>query len=199
MNRVQTLSKEVNNQFGVKDFFGFLENFNSLYSMFKNTDMPKKINQFSHGGFIEFDRGKFDDWCVFVTRANGERFAPADVQYFSRLKKLGEIYGSSLIYTDFLAIYNRTNEEINKEILKLITILSRHYKNDMLEIEIWFNVLYAGMVAEENKEHAILKKRIKRLGMYQVLVENMEPEKAAIFSKGKKWTELDKLMKGKGF
>jgi hypothetical protein len=55
------------------------------------------------------------------------------------------------------------------------------------------------MVAEENKEHAILKKRIKRLGLYQVLVENMEPEQAAIFSKGKKWTELDKLMKEKGF
>jgi hypothetical protein len=66
-------------------------------------------------------------------------------------------------------------------------------------MEIWFNVLYAGMVAEENKEHALLKKRIKRLGMHQVLLENMEPEKAALFSKGKKWTELDKLMKEKGF
>ena len=167
--------------------------------MFKNTDMPTKINQFNHGGFIEFDRGKFDDWCVYVTRANGERFAPADVQYFSRLKKMGEIYGASQIYTDFLTIYNRTNAQINDDVLKLIAFLSQHYKNDILEIEIWFNVLYAGMVAEENKEHAIFKKPIKRLGMYQVLVENMEPEKAAIFSKGKKWTELDKLMKGKGF
>jgi hypothetical protein len=161
--------------------------------------MPKRINQFSHGGFIEFDRGKFDDWCVFVTRANGERFAPTDVQYFSRLKKLSEIYGTSQIYTDFLTIYNRTNAVINDDVLKLIALLSQHYKNDILEIEIWFNVLYASMVSEENKEHAILKKRIKRLGMYQVLVENMEPEKAAIFSKGKKWTELDKLMKEKGF
>jgi hypothetical protein len=161
--------------------------------------MPKSINRFSHGGFIEFDRGKFDDWCVFVTRANGERFAPADVQYFSRLKKLGEIYGKSIIYTDFLSIYNRTTAEINDDVLKLIELISRHYKDDVLEIEIWFNVLYAGMVAEENKEHAILKKRIKRLGMHQVLIENMEPEQAALFSKGKKWTALDKLMKEKGF
>ena len=161
--------------------------------------MPKRINRFSHGGFIEFDRGKFDDWCVFVTRANGERFAPTDVQYFSRLKKLGEIYGNSFIYIDFLTIYSRTTAVIDADVLTLIAILSKHYFDDRLEMEIWFNVLYAGMVAEENKEHAILKKRIKRLGMYQVLVENMEPELAAIFSKGKKWKELDKLMKEKGF
>lgn len=50
--------------------------------------MVRKINQFSHGGFIEFDKGSFDNWCVYVTRANGERFAPTDIQYFSRLKTL---------------------------------------------------------------------------------------------------------------
>ncbi len=44
-------------------------------------------------------------------------------------------------------------------------------------MEIWFNVLYAGMVAEENKENAVLKKRIKRLGMHQVLIDGLEPEK----------------------
>ena len=29
------------------------------------------------------------------------------------------------------------------------------------------------MVAEEKKAHAVLKKRIKRLGMYQILFEDM--------------------------
>ena len=66
-------------------------------------------------------------------------------------------------------------------------------------MEIWLNVLYAGMIAEENKKNAILKKRIKRLGMYQVLIEQMPPEQAAVFSKGKKWKELDQLMATKGF
>ena len=32
------------------------------------------------------------------------------------------------------------------------------------------------MVAEENKKHAILKKRIKRLGMHQVLIEKKSAE-----------------------
>ena len=35
--------------------------------------------------------------------------------------------------------------------------------------------------------------------MHQVLLNNMDPEVAANFSKGKKWQELDKMMKGKGF
>jgi len=161
--------------------------------------MARKINRFSHGGFIEFDKGSFDNWCVYLTRANGERYAPTDVQYFSRLKSLAKTHGAQIIYDDFVVIYNRTGPKILKNILELITLLCSHYRKDSLEMEIWFNVLYAGMVAEENKEHALLKKRIKRLGVHQVLLENMEPEKAALFSKGKKWTELDKLMKEKGF
>lgn len=161
--------------------------------------MSRKINQFSHGGFIEFDNGSFDNWCVFVTRANGERFAPSDVQYFSRLNILGKKYGRRVIYDDFVTVYNRTGPQINNDVLNLITTLSRFYGTDMLEMEIWFNVLYAGMIAEENKENAVLKKRIKRLGMHQVLIEKMEPEIAAAFSKGKKWRELDRLMKQKGF
>jgi hypothetical protein len=161
--------------------------------------MARKINQFSHGGFIEFDKGSFDDWCVYVTRANGERFAPTDIQYFSRLKTLAKKHKTRVIYDDFVAIYNRTGPEVDKNVLELITVLSQHYGKDSLEMEIWLNVLYAGMIAEEKKEKAILKKRIKRLGMYQVLLEDMAPETAAAFSKGKKWRELDKLMKQKGF
>ncbi len=161
--------------------------------------MPKKLNTFSNGGFIEFDRGSFDDWCVYVTKSNGERFAPTDIQYFTRLKKLGEKRGYQKIYDDFVVIFNRTTAETDPGIFKLISYLSRNYKEDQLEIEIWFNVLYAGMVAEENKEKAILKKRIKRLGMHQVLIEKMAPEVAAGFSKGVKWQQLDRLMKAKGF
>lgn len=161
--------------------------------------MPRKIYQFSNGGSIEFDKGNFDNWCVYVTKPNGERFAPKDTQYFSRFKKLGKIYGHEKIYDDFVVIYNRTTRKINPNVLQLIASLSSFYKADSLEMEIWFNVLYAGMVAEENKENTILKKRIKRLGIYQLLIDQISPEEAAIFSKGKKWQELDKIMKSKGF
>ena len=161
--------------------------------------MPQIINNFSNGGKIEFDNGKFDEWCVYVIKPGGERFAPTDIQYFSRLKKLGKKYGNRKIYDDFVVIFNRTTKEIDNSVLQLISFLSAVYKNDCLEMEIWFNVLYAGMIAEENKENTVLKKRIKRLGMHQLLIENFPPETAAVFSKGKTWKELDNLMKSKGF
>lgn len=161
--------------------------------------MPKKINSFSNGGFIEFDTGNFDEWCVFVTKSTGERFAPTDSLYFTRLKMLGKKYGLQKIYDDFVVIFNRTTKNTDPDVCKLISSLSEFYKDDSAEIEIWFNVLYAGMIAEENKQFAILKKRIKRLGMHQILIDDLDPEFAANFSKGKKWRDLDKLMKSKGF
>ena len=161
--------------------------------------MPRRICKFSNGGFLEFDHGSFDNWCVYVVRPNGQRFAPSDLQYFSRLKKLAENYGNQKIYDDFTVIFNRVSKNIHPEIFDLIALLSRSYGKDQLEMEIWLSVLYAGMVAEENKENARLGKRIKRLGMHQVLIEGIVPGEAAVFSKGKKWRELDELMKTKGF
>ena len=161
--------------------------------------MSQRLNSFSNGGFIEFDTGSFDDWCVYVTKSGGERFAPSDVQYFTRLKKLGRKHGHQKIYDDFVVVFNRTTAKINPDIFQLVSLLSHFYDEDRLEMEIWFNVLYAGMVAEENKERAVLKKRIKRLGMHQILIDDMEPPIAANFSKGISWQQLDRLMKAKGF
>ena len=161
--------------------------------------MPQKLNSFSNGGFIEFDLGCFDGWCVFVTSPGNDRFAPTDVQYFTRLKVLGEKYGPQKVYDDFVVIYNRTTKNVDPKVFELIAVLSRFYNSDAVEMEIWLNVVYAGMIAEENKENAILKKRIKRLGMHQVLIDEMPPGAAAVFSKGKKWKELDEIMRLMGF
>jgi hypothetical protein len=161
--------------------------------------MAQKIYQFRNGGCIEFDDGKFDKWCVYITLNGKERFAPSDLHYFTRLKFLADIHSHRKIYDDFVVIFNRTGPDINPNILNLIKVLSESYGNETFEMEVWFNVLYAGMVAEENKKNAVLKKRIKRLGMHQVLIDKMDPEEAVVFSKGKKWRELDNIMKEKGF
>ena len=161
--------------------------------------MSNKLNHFGNGGFIEFDSGCFDGWCVFVTLPGNKRFAPTDVQYFSRLKKLSEKFGPQKIYDDFVVIYNRTTKNVDSKVFELIAVLSRFYETDAWEMELWLNVIYAGMIAEENKENAILKKRIKRLGIHQVLIDEISPEEAAVFSKGKKWKELDEIMRLKRF
>jgi hypothetical protein len=112
---------------------------------------------------------------------------------------LGEIYGSRKIYDDFIQIYGLTTKAVEEPVLLKIKALSREYGEYSAEIDMLFTVIYAGMVAEENKKSAILRKRIKRLGMHQVLMEKLDSSYAANFSKGKKWKELDAIMKEKGF
>jgi hypothetical protein len=167
--------------------------------------LPTLIKKINNSFIIEFDKGSFDNWCVYLSKQNEPRYAPKDVEYFSALKKLGDKHLPQKIYDDFLLYYNHTTKNISKKVLRIITEISETYKEDAEEIDMWFSVIYAGMVAEENKENAMLGKRIKRLGMHQLLCENMEVQKAANFSRkpenynGVWWKYLDRLMKQRNF
>ena len=145
---------------------------------------------------IIFDRGRFDDWCVYITETDGTRQAPRDDTYFSELQVLSQRYPDRKVYDDFISVYDRTTNHADPAVTAHIdALVGTYHPEDRAIAELWLSVLYAGMIAEENKEGALLKKRIKRLGMYQVLVLGMSPALAAVFSKGKKWQELDALMK----
>jgi hypothetical protein len=157
--------------------------------------MGKLIKEIKNQFRIEFDNGNFDEWCVYLETQKTRRYAPTDIEYFARLQELGKVHGFQKIYDDFLKVYNLTDKNVSNSINDLITELSAHYGPDCIEIDMWFSVIYAGMIAEENKKYAILKKRIKRLGIYQVLIRAESPAYAANFSKGKKWRELDSIMK----
>lgn len=148
---------------------------------------------------VEFDKGLFDEWCVYLTRPALPRYAPRDSEYFSKLQQLGNRYGHQKIYNDFVRYYTPTSKTIDTRVLRLITEITNDYGQDAEEMDVWFTVIYAGMVAEENKAFAVLKKRMKRLGMHQVLVEGLDAACAAQFSKGKKWRELDGWMRQRGF
>lgn len=161
--------------------------------------MPQLIKNVRQRNIVEFDNGKFDSWCVYLTRPSGGRYAPLDTEYFSILKALGNRHGHDKIYKDYVSYYTLTNRTIDSAILHRITEITDWYGEDAEEMDIWFTVIYAGMVAEENKINAVLKKRVKRLGMYQVLIEKLEPLYAANFSRGKQWRELDGIMKERGF
>lgn len=144
---------------------------------------------------VIFDKGSFDDWCVYLVEKNGTRRAPFDVEYFSDLQMLNYKYLERKIYNDFLKIYEATRNTIDQRVIEMINELVENYEEeDHVLIEQCFTVIYAGMVAEENKKHAILKKRIKHLGVYQILVQDFKPEVAANFSRHRKWTELDHIM-----
>lgn len=162
--------------------------------------MAKLIKRLKNNRSVIFDTGRFDDWCVYVVESNGSLKAPFDETYFSDLYNISHRYTQNKVYNDFVAIYERTTNSIELSVLKLIDkIVSTYNVEDRILVEQWFTVIYAGMIAEENKEFAILKKRVKRLGMHQVLILNMPAKDAAKFSYGRKWKELDAIMRPLGF
>lgn len=161
--------------------------------------MAQEIKRFSDGSLLEFDRGNFDDWCIFLTRPAHPRFAPKDWQYFTRLQELAAAYGKEKVYGDFVIVFGNTDKILNADLLDRISTFSHDYTQDALRADIVFTLLYAGMLAEENKAHAPLGKRIKRLGVYQVVMEGMAPREAATYSVGRPWQELAKLCESRGF
>ena len=161
--------------------------------------MPELIREFPDGSRVEYDRGSFDDWCVYLTRPNVPRYAPKDIEYFTFFKNMSEIYVDNDVYRDYVQIYDMTNHQIEGGIFNHITELSQQYNGQALDFDIYLTIVYAAMVAEENKRNTRLGKRVKRLGMCQVLVENEEPQIAANFSKGMGWREIARICDERGF
>lgn len=162
--------------------------------------MATLVKQLRNGRSVIFDTGKFDDWCVYVVENNGNKKAPFDETYFQDLYNISRNYPEDKVYDDFVLLYQQTTKDIDPDVLTLIDDITNTYnENDKIIVEQWFTVIYAGMIAEENKQFAVLKKRVKRLGMHQVLKLNMPAKDAAKFSYGKKWRELDTIMKPLGF
>lgn len=162
--------------------------------------MATLIKQLRENRSVIFDTGKFDNWCVYVVESNGSKKAPFDEVYFSDLHNIAQKYAQDKVYNDFVSIYDNTTKNIDNKVLALIDGITNTYnEEDKIIIEQWFTVIYAGMVAEENKQNAILKKRVKRLGMHQVMKLGMSAKEAAKFSYGKKWRDLDTIMRPLGF
>lgn len=161
--------------------------------------MGRIIRKFKDGSVLEYDRGVFDDWCVYLKRPNVMRYAPKDYQYFERLMEYGSEYGNNQVYNDIVKIYNATTNSIENSVFDLIDNLSEKYGEKAIDIAIDFSIIYMGMVAEENKVYTKLGKRVKRLGIHQVLIDELHYNTAANFSRGKKWRELDSECKKRGF
>lgn len=161
--------------------------------------MGQRVKIFVNGSFLEYDRGRFDDWCVYLTRRNGDRRAFRDMDYFYHLKRLSAKYGASQIYQDYVRVYDLTGREVEERVLGEISRISSAYGQDVLKVDQLFSMLYLAMLSEERKKFTKLGKRIKRLGVHQLLVENWSVNKAANFTRDMCWQDIAALCRKGGF
>lgn len=157
------------------------------------------IKRFSDNSLLEYDRGSFDDWCVYYTNASGIRKPPRDTDYFKFLCQLADEFTVEKVYGDYVQVYNWTGNEVEEGALNNITTLSASYGNKALAVNVVFSILYLAMIAEERKANTKLGKRIKRLGIHALLMENVSVGNAANFMRGMGWREIDRLCRERGF
>lgn len=161
--------------------------------------MGQRIKTFSDGSFLEYDRGKFDDWCVYLTKSNGQRRPPNDTDYFTQLLQLSQKYGVEKIYSDYVKVYELTGKQILDSTLSSISDISVTYQEDALGVDIILSILYMAMIAEEQKQYTRLGKRIKRLGIHMLLLEKKSVYEAANFMRGMGWRDIAALCDERGF
>ncbi len=157
------------------------------------------IKRFSDNSLLEYDRGSFDDWCVYYTNAGGIRKPPKDTDYFEFLLNLANKYTVEKVYSDYVQVYNWTEKQLSQDVLNSISSISASYSDDALAIDVVFTILYMAMIAEERKAYTKLGKRIKRLGIHALLKDGVSVDKAANFMRGMGWREIDKLCRERGF
>lgn len=159
------------------------------------------VKRFSDGSYLEYAEGKFDQWCIYmVNEAKNYRRPPLDVDYFGFLKEQAQTYGAGKIYKDFIDFYDQTGKAVEQRVLEFIEhIAVIGYGDKWLDFTKIFTILYMGMLAEENKAFTRLGKRIKRLGMHKLLIENETVSDAANFMRGMGWQQIDAMCKERGF
>ena len=144
----------------------------------------------SDGWTFFYAYGEFDPWCVYV------QHIPLDKEYFKQLKILSDKYGRDKVYNDFLKVYNIVDENFDNKLgLSIAQEIDSTYEENT--IPLWI-ILYMTMIAEERKENAILKKRIKHLGVYNVLIDECDIDDVVTYMKNVDWKILDKYMKERG-
>lgn len=162
-------------------------------------DSVQKLYTAKDGSTLEFDRGSFDDWCVWETHPDGRRFAPRDVDYFGTLLMFAEKFGANQVYSDFVAIYDVAESHVTDRSQETVKICAIKYQPLDGLVEKTFMVLLMSMVAENQKRNTRLGKRIKRLGVQDLLFGSRNVTHAANFMKGMRWQQIDALCRKLGF
>ena len=153
---------------------------------------------FADGSSIGFGRGKIDNFCVYVKDETGVR-APLDTEYFQFIHDLATEHGTLAVYNAFKKIYDVAEKELLPEAISVIDQVSERFSASKLKPEFYFSILYLCMVAEQNYPNTRLGKRLKRLGLYQLLFEEMNVHEAANWSRGKSWRVIADECEKRGF
>ena len=137
---------------------------------------------------MKFRKGKFDNYMFELTPFTTSK-NPKDKEYFKVLQRANFKFEDIIKISDAMT-GKFTEVKVENNILRLIDTIVLEYPEDCydkLKKALWS--VYYGFVAEELNPHTRIGRLIKLIGLYQVLVEKMDPTKASLFSYKEQWIE----------
>jgi putative NIF3 family GTP cyclohydrolase 1 type 2 len=96
-------------------------------------------------------------------------------------------------------VFDASGPKVTDESVGVVVEVSTRYGDEEEKMKRLLLILHMGMVAENVKKNTRLGKRIKRLGVHDLLLESGEVAHAAHFMRGLGWREIDVLCRARGF
>ena len=119
-----------------------------------------KLREYEDGSYLAFDTGNFDDYRVTFYH-NGSQHSPKDTWFFDKLVAIKrKPHTVWLVVQQIAKQINKTTEFQN------IVFPDRIESQEAKKV---FDFMAAAMIAEERKKGTVLGKRVKLLGIYQIL------------------------------
>lgn len=145
---------------------------------------------------IYYSRGRKDNWLVNYETMDGSVSNPLDKNYFKWTTELANAYGREKVWDSFNRIYYSVHKNgwmnDDRELCKKVCIKEANmYEEPTLKLWITY---YMTMLAEENMPNAVLGKKIKRLGVYNILWDNYTIDYVCSYMRKKRWWELREMM-----
>ena len=143
---------------------------------------------FSDGGQCWFQQGGKDMWFAAFDSSKGVDLFATDKEMMEYLEAFQELHGGILV-SHLWNVYSLVKTRF--EVPSVIPIqddwdkimgFAQEYGNEVADAERIFGYVYFVMIAEEHFPNTKFGKRIKMLGILQVLVGKMTPEKASKWS-----------------
>lgn len=168
----------------------------------------RNVINYSDGSQYCYQNGKKDAWQVVYINKSGQQHIYFDKEYLDALRGLGEKYGVKALYSLFNIIFELVENNAlchdgkpkpTYEELVICHNVAQVINNKItvpgVDVKKLLDCLYLTMISEWYYKGSILHHRVKRLAVYQVLLQSLAPKKAANFSRGKSVKELKALMK----
>jgi len=150
--------------------------------------------------YISFREGSFDWWQV---TSGDPWFYVFDTEWLVTAKRLARRYGADHFYAEFANLYHLISPDPTD--LRALGHADRlgttQFGETGRDLFVWLR--YAMLAEErrrvETKGKCAMGKRLKRLGLHQVLWLGMSPEEAADWSRGRRVRELNRVCNKYGF